>query len=48
MPSYSVSLNQHLNQIASTLANKNNLDVQTYVNKIVKEHLIKQGGTKND
>ena len=46
MPSYSVSLNQHLNQIASVLAGKSNLDVQAYVNKVVKEHLNKQGGTK--
>lgn len=46
MPSYSVSLNQQLNQIAITLANKSNLDVQTFVNKIIKEHLIKQGEKK--
>ena len=41
MPGYSISLNMQLNQIATKAASETGLDVQTYLNKIIKEHLVK-------
>ena len=41
MPGYSISLNMQLNQIATQAASECCLDVQTYLNKIIKEHLVK-------
>lgn len=46
MPVYQVSLNKEFDRIATQAASECCLDVNSYINKIIKEHLTRLAGEK--